>query len=148
MSGSLNKVMLIGHTGKDPETRYMPNGNPVCNVSIATSENWKDKNTGEKKERTEWHNITFFGRLAEIVAEYVTKGMKIYVEGSIRTEKYEKDGQTRYATKIMGQTMKMLSSKGDSAPRSDSAPRPAQTDKQKAPVGQQYDDSFDDDIPF
>ena len=105
---SLNKVILIGNTGKDPEIRYMPNGKPVASFSIATSESWKDKATGEKKESTEWHNCTAFDKLAEIIGQYVKKGQPLYVEGRIKTEKYTKDGVEKYSTKILVNEMKML----------------------------------------
>ena len=105
---SLNKVILIGNTGKDPEIRYMPNGKPVASFSIATSESWKDKATGEKKESTEWHNCTAFDKLAEIIGQYVKKGQPLYVEGRIKTEKYTKDGVEKYSTKILVNEIKML----------------------------------------
>lgn len=112
MSG-VNKVILIGNLGQDPEMKLMPNGNAVTNVSIATSETWKDKNSGEKQERTEWHRIVFYNKLAEIVASYLNKGSKIYVEGKIQTRKWQdKDGNDRYTTEIIGQQMQMLDSKG------------------------------------
>lgn len=111
MSG-INKVILIGNVGQDPETRHMPNGNAVTNLTLATSETWKDKNTGEKQEKTEWHRITFYQRLAEIVAEYVSKGSKIYVEGKLQTRSWEQDGVKKYATDIIANQMQMLDSKG------------------------------------
>ena len=108
---SVNKVILIGHLGKDPEVRYMPNGEAVANVSIATSENWKDK-SGEKQEKTEWHNLVFYKRLAEIVGEYLKKGSQIYVEGRLQTRKWQtKEGQDRYTTEIIVNEMKMLGGK-------------------------------------
>ena len=113
---SLNKVMLIGRLGKDPETRYMPSGDAVCNFSIATSESWKDKNTGEKKESTEWHNIVAFGKLAEIAKTYLHKGSLVFVEGRIKTEKWtDQNNVQRYTTKIHISELKMLGSKADSA---------------------------------
>ena len=111
-SRGVNKVILVGNVGQDPETRYMPNGGAVTNITLATSETWKDKNTGENQERTEWHRITFYQRLAEIVAEYVKKGSKIYVEGSLRTRSWEQDGVKRYATEIIASEMQMLDSRG------------------------------------
>lgn len=113
MSKGVNKVILIGHVGKDPEVKYMPNGNAVCNLSIATTESWKDKQSGEKKERTEWHRLTFYQRLAEIVGEYIRKGSQIYVEGALRTRDYEKDGQKHYVTEIIVANMQMLGGKGE-----------------------------------
>jgi single-strand DNA-binding protein len=111
-SRGINKVILVGNVGQDPETRYMPNGGAVTNITLATSETWKDKNTGENQERTEWHRITFYQRLAEIVAEYVKKGSKLYVEGSLRTRSWEQDGVKRYATEIIASEMQMLDSRG------------------------------------
>jgi len=107
---SLNKVQLIGNLGKDPEVRYTQGGTAVASFSMATSEKWKDKNSGEMRERTEWHNIVAWGRLAEVCGEYLHKGKQVYIEGQLKTEKYEKDGVTRYATKITAQSMKMLGS--------------------------------------
>lgn len=108
-SRGLNKVMVIGNVGQDPEVRFMPNGNPVANVSIATSETWKDKQTGENREQTEWHRVVFFNRLAEIVGEYVKKGTKIYIEGSLRTRKWQDQaGNDRYSTEIIATEMQML----------------------------------------
>jgi single-strand DNA-binding protein len=135
MSKGVNKVIIIGNCGQDPEVKYMPNGNAVANVTVATSESWKDKNTGENQERTEWHRVVFFRRLAEIVGEYVKKGSKIYIEGKLTTRKWQdKDGQDRYTTEIVADQMQMLDSRGSS----DSAPSAAPTP----------DDGFDDDFPF
>ncbi|GBL60722.1 single-stranded DNA-binding protein [Pseudomonas citronellolis] len=165
MARGVNKVILVGNVGGDPETRYLPNGNAVTNVTLATSESWKDKQTGQQQERTEWHRVVFFGRLAEIVAEYVRKGSQIYVEGSLRTRKWQgQDGQDRYTTEIVvdiNGNMQLLGGRpgagGDDAPRvprepqqrPQQAPRPA-PQQQAAPAPQpaaDYD-SFDDDIPF
>jgi single-strand DNA-binding protein len=113
MARGINKVILVGNLGADPETRYTQSGSAVCNVRIATSESWKDKQTGENQERTEWHQVVFFGRLGEIAAEYLRKGSQIYVEGSLRTRKWQgKDGQDRYTTEIIGNEMQMLGSRG------------------------------------
>lgn len=151
---SLNQVNLIGRVGGDPEVRYLPSGDAVANISIATSEKWKDKQTGEQKEATEWHKIVFFGKLAEIVGEYVGKGSLIYVGGSLRTRKYEKDGVTHYSTQIKADEMRMLGSKGEgqgggqqrqAAPRTQQQAAPRQ---QPAPQPAPDYDSFDDDIPF
>jgi len=150
-SRGINKVILVGNVGQDPETRYMPNGNAVTNLSLATSETWKDKNTGEQQERTEWHRVTFYQRLAEIVAEYVKKGSKLYVEGRLQTRSWEQDGVKKYATDIIANEMQMLDSRGSSGEsyspsQSQSAPPPRkETPTQQAPVDA---DSFDDDIPF
>jgi single-strand DNA-binding protein len=136
---SLNKVQLIGSLGKDPELKYLPNGDAVATVSMATSETWKDKSTGEKKESTEWHRVTFFRRLAEIVGQYLKKGSQVYVEGALKTKKWtDKDGVERYTTEVVASEMKMLGGKreGDSA----SAPQ--------KPSQQKPADDFDQDIPF
>ncbi|MBA4501135.1 single-stranded DNA-binding protein [Marinobacterium marinum] len=172
MARGINKVILVGNLGGDPEVRYMPNGNAVTNVTLATSDSWKDKQTGQMQERTEWHRIVFFNRLAEIAGEYLRKGSKVYVEGALRTRKWQgQDGQDRYTTEIVASEMQMLDSRGggDSggyAPQGDSmgygqpqqqAPRrqppqqPQQSAPQQAPQASQpapgFDD-FDDDIPF
>ena len=110
-SQGVNKVILVGNLGNDPEVRYMPNGNAVANVSIATSDSWKDKDTGEMQERTEWHKVVFFNRLAEIVEQYVKKGSKIYVEGRLQTRDWEQDGVKRYVTEIVANEMQMLDSR-------------------------------------
>jgi len=144
---SVNKVILVGHLGKDPETRYMPNGEAVANFSIATSETWKDKQ-GEKQEKTEWHNIVAYKKLAEIVEKYVKKGSLIYVEGRITTEKWQdKEGKDRYTTKIVANEMKMLGGKpsGDQdKPAASEKPAAAQQEPRKVTNF----DNFDDDIPF
>ena len=111
-SRGVNKVILVGNVGRDPETRYMPSGGAVTNLALATSETWKDKNTGQPQERTEWHRVVFFNRLAEIVNEYVRKGGKLYIEGSLRTRSWEQDGITRYSTEIIASEMQMLDSRG------------------------------------
>ena len=154
MARGINKVILIGNLGKDPETRYMPSGGAVTNVTLATSDTWKDKTTGESQERTEWHNVVFFNRLAEIAGEYLKKGSKAYIEGSLRTRKWQdKNGMDRYTTEIVASEMQMLDSRSEGgggsrsfAPAS-SAPAPAESGgypESAAP----NDDSFDDDIPF
>lgn len=149
---SVNKVILVGRLGKDPETRYMTNGEAVTNVTLATSENWKDK-SGEKQEKTEWHNVVFYRRLAEVAGEYLKKGSMIYVEGKITTEKWQdKEGKDRYTTKIIANEMQMLSSKSGGGsfevvdkPAAASSGAPA-SDK-PAPAKGGFD-NFDDDIPF
>ena len=147
----VNKVILLGNLGKDPDVKYMPNGNAVANITLATSETWNDKNSGEKQEKTEWHRVVFFGKLAEIVGQYLKKGSKIYVEGKLQTRKWQgQDGQDRYTTEVVvdiGGTMQMLDSRGDAggyAPAQQAAP--AQQKPQAAPA--MVDDGFDDDIPF
>tara|TARA_R110000772_G_C13310282_1_gene440301 strand:+ start:33744 stop:34229 length:486 start_codon:yes stop_codon:yes gene_type:complete len=156
----VNKVILVGNVGQDPEFRVMPNGNGVCNISIATSESWKDKTSGEEKEKTEWHRVVFFNRLAEIVEQYVKKGSKLYVEGRLQTRKYEKDGQDHYSTEINGTEMQMLDSRGQdqgqrSAPAQSQGQQYRQPEQSGSPQhrqGQQGQtkqfDNFDDDIPF
>lgn len=151
---SVNKVILVGRLGKDPETRYMPNGEAVTNVTLATSENWKDK-SGEKQEKTEWHNLTFYRRLAEIAGEYLKKGSMIYVEGKLATRKWQdKEGKDRYTTDIIVNEMQMLSSKSGSGnfdmannPAA-SSPTGAPATSKPAPVKSGGFDNFDDDIPF
>lgn len=152
---SVNKAILIGHLGKDPEVRYMPNGEAVANVTLATSETWKDK-TGEKQEKTEWHNIVFFKRLAEIAGQYLKKGSLIYVEGRITTEKWQtKEGQDRYTTKIVANEMKMLGGKSSGASSFEVVEKPNVSEQSsaatasKAPAQSKSNfDNFDDDIPF
>jgi len=113
MARGINKVILIGNLGADPETRYMPSGGAVTNLRLATSENWKDKNTGDMQERTEWHRVVLFGRLAEVAAEYLRKGAKVYIEGSLRTRKWQgQDGRDNYTTEIVANDMQMLDSRG------------------------------------
>ncbi len=111
--GSINKVILIGTLGRDPEMRYLPNGNAVCSLSVATDEGYKDKNTGQQVDATEWHRVEMFGRLAEVAGEYLKKGSKAYFEGKLKTDEYEKDGVKRYSTKIIANEMTMLDSKPD-----------------------------------
>jgi len=115
MARGINKVILVGNLGNDPETRFMPNGNAVTNISIATSESWKDKQSGQQQERTEWHRVVFFNRLAEIAGEYLKKGSKVYVEGSLRTRQWDKEGQKHYSTEIIANEMQMLDGRGDNA---------------------------------
>lgn len=142
MSRGVNKVILVGRLGQDPETRYMPSGNAVTNISVATSEAWKDKQTGEQKERTEWHRVSMFNRLAEVASEYLRKGSQVYIEGKLRTRKWQaQDGSDRYTTEIIASEMQMLGSKGGGGP---SSSRPNDTQ----PGPQPGQDDFDDDIPF
>ena len=151
MARGINKVILIGNLGKDPETRYMPSGGAVTNLTVATSESWKDKNTGEQQERTEWHRVVGFNRLGEIMGEYLKKGSKVYIEGSLRTRKWQgQDGQDRYTTEIVASDMQMLDSRGGSAAFDAGAPaqRPA-AQPQSAPAATAMpENDFDDDIPF
>src|SRR6187402_2319558 len=116
MARGINKVILIGNIGQDPEVKYMPSGGAVTNVSVATSETWKDKNTGQPQERTEWHRVVFFNRLGEIAGEYLKKGSKVYIEGSLRTRKWQaQDGTDRYTTEIVANEMQMLDGRGDNS---------------------------------
>ena len=142
----LNKAQLIGNLGADPESRATAAGGQVTNVRLATSESWKDKNTGQMQERTEWHRVVFFGRLAEIAAEYLRKGSKVYVEGSIRTRKWQdKEGRDQYTTEIVASEMQMLDGKRDA----DAAPQQAEPrHTPRAPVVAVADSFADDDIPF
>jgi len=171
MARGINKVILVGNLGQDPETRYMPSGGAVTNVTLATSESWKDKQTGQPQERTEWHRVVFFNRLAEIAGEYLKKGSKVYVEGSLRTRKWQdQSGQDRYTTEIVAAEMQMLDSRGGGGVGGgygddsyNQAPAPQQQRRQAPPQAQQRPapqqapaaqppaggfDDFDDDIPF
>lgn len=149
---SVNKVILIGNLGRDPETRYMPNGDQVTNITIATTESWKDKGTGEQKDMTEWHRVVFFRRLAEIAGQYLKKGSQVYIEGRLRTRKWQgQDGQDRYTTEIEANEMKMLGKRegmgqGDAPPRESNA-RPAPRNVPPPPGNGGLDD-VEDDIPF
>lgn len=152
---SVNKAIIVGNLGKDPEVRYTASGEAMCNITVATSENWKDKATGEKKELTEWHRISFFGKLAEICGQYLKKGSQVYVEGSIRTRKWtDKDGQERYTTEIRGDEMKMLGSAqvGSGSQQGNQQQRSVPDSSQEyPPSGNKPKPSFDDlgdDIPF
>ena len=145
---SLNRVTLIGNLGKDPISRYMPNGEAVCNFSVATTDTWKDKTTGEKKDSTEWHAITAFGKLAEICTQYLKKGASVYIEGAIRTRKWQdKEGQDRYTTEIKADEMKMLSGRQDSSGERQEPSAPAPQRRPAAQPSAPFDD-FADDIPF
>ncbi len=175
MARGINKVILVGNVGQDPETKAMPSGSAVTNISIATSETWRDKQTGQPQERTEWHRVVFFNRLAEIAGEYLRKGSKVYGEGSLRTRKWQdQSGQDRYTTEIVANEMQMLDSRGDgmgggnmgggnyqqqpapaqaaysqqqSAPQQNYQQAPQNQGGYQAPQGGGFDD-FDDDIPF
>ena len=151
MARGINKVILIGNLGADPDVRYTASGAAVCNINLATTETWRDRESGEQQEKTEWHRVVFFGRLAEIVAEYLRKGSQVYIEGRLQTRKWQdKEGNDRYTTEIVANEMQMLGGRGggagsdynQSAPRQDSAPR------EKTGTGSSEDDFVDDDIPF
>lgn len=171
MARGINKVILVGTLGRDPETKYMPNGGAITNISIATSEQWKDKTSGEKQERTEWHRIVFFSRLAEIAGQYLRKGSQVYIEGKLQTRKWQQDGQDRYMTEIIASEMQMLGGRNDNgggsgdfngggddqqygggnspAPQQ-SRPAPQASNKpasNQQPADRGFED-FDDDIPF
>jgi len=163
MARGVNRVTLIGNLGQDPETRFMPSGGAVTNVTLATSEAWKDKNTGQMNERTEWHRIVFFNKLAEIAGEYLKKGSKVYIEGSLRTRKWQgQDGQDRYTTEIVANEMQMLDGRGDGQGNAGGHPAAnqgaqaqgnmsAQSQGQSAAPDGGFSgpqDDFDDDIPF
>ena len=159
---SVNKVILVGNLGADPETRYAPSGDAICNIRIATTDTWKDKATGEKKEATEWHRVAFFGRLAEIAGQYLKKGSQVYIEGSLRTRKWQdKDGKDRYTTEIRGDRMQMLGGRSggggmtdyDSPPPEGMAAAPARNSGSGSsrPAASNAPGGFgdmDDDIPF
>ena len=147
MARGVNKVILVGNLGNDPETRYMPDGNAVTNITVATSINWKDRDSGEQKERTEWHRVVFFRRLAEIAGEYLKKGSKVYVEGSLRTRQWEKEGQKHYTTEIVASEMQMLDSRGGGGAMP-STGGGSTTSSQSQDFGPPPVEDFDDDIPF
>jgi single-strand DNA-binding protein len=148
MARGVNKAIILGSLGQDPDIRYTAGGAAVANISIATNEQWKDKESGEMQERTEWHRVVFFGRLAEIVGEYLRKGSQVYVEGRIQTRKWQdKEGKDRYTTEIVANEMQMLGSKsGGTTASFDQSPQPQQS-APAAPAASSNDD-FDDDIPF
>ena len=146
MARGINKVILVGNLGADPDTRYMPSGSAVTNIRLATTEAWKDKSSGEQQERTEWHNVAFFGRLAEIAAEYLRKGSQVYVEGRLRTRKWQdKQGNDRWSTEVIANEMQMLGG------RASAASAPAMADRPPSPVAQAGagpSQDFDVDFPF
>lgn len=172
MARGINKVILVGNLGADPDTRYMPSGKAVTNIRIATSESWKDKQTGDQQERTEWHSIVLYDKLGEISAEYLRKGSQVYIEGSLRTRKWQdKEGKDRYTTEIIAQNMQMLGGRAggggggggggsggggsgggfggdDEQPRRSPPARPAQNDRSAPPPADEGGGGFDDDIPF
>jgi len=154
MARGINKVILIGNLGADPETRAIPNGTTVANLRVATSENWRDKQTGEQQERTEWHRVAFFGRLAEIAGEYLRKGSQVYIEGSLRTRKYQdKQGNERYSTEIIGSDLQMLGGRsgvaaGSPAGAAVAAGAAPSYSEESGGGGSSRREEFDDDIPF
>ena len=143
MARGINKVIVLGNLGSDPDARYMPNGNAVTNISVATTNSWKDKESGERQEETEWHRVVFFGRLAEIASEYLKKGSQVYVEGRLQTRKWEdKEGNDRWTTEIVANDMQMLGERISSSSNSDNFNAPKRSGSEFA------SDDFDDDIPF
>ncbi|KKN76169.1 hypothetical protein LCGC14_0373640 [marine sediment metagenome] len=148
--GSLNKVLIIGNLGQDPELRYLPSGDAVVNLSVATTDRWKDKTTGEDREKVEWHRVSFFGRRAEVIGEFFAKGDPIFVEGSLQTRKWQdKEGNDRYSTDIKGRDFQFLKAKGEgggSQPRSRAAEDEDQS--RTAPADAEKQEEFDDNIPF
>ncbi len=170
MARGVNKVILVGNLGQDPEIKYMPSGAAVCNISVATTDSWNDKNSGEKVEKTEWHRVVFFRRLAEIAGEYLRKGSQVYIEGRLQTRKWQdQSGSDRYTTEIIANDMQMLGNKGggvaamsdssgqhtgpatepaDNSHRAKTGPSPASTSSADPPGGAGKSDDFDDDIPF
>jgi single-strand DNA-binding protein len=155
MAKGVNKVILIGNLGADPETRYMPSGGAVTNIRVATTDSWKDKQSGERQERTEWHRVSLFGRLAEIAAEYLRKGSQVYLEGRLQTRKWQaQDGTDRYSTDIVANEMQMLGGRGADTPATAPPPSPSEEDwgqsRKSKPAAAQpaAADDFDDDIPF
>ena len=150
MSG-VNKVIIVGNVGADVEAKFLPNGKAVANITLATSESWKDKTSGEQKELTEWHKVVFFDRIAEIVHEYVSKGSKLYIEGSLKTRKWQgQDGQDRYTTEIVGKEMQMLDSKSDRPSSQNTIPMPKNSTPQFSGQSPQSikQAEFDEEIPF
>jgi single-strand DNA-binding protein len=151
MARGINKVILIGNLGQDPEVKYMPSGGAVCNITVATTESWTDKDSGEKQERTEWHRVVMFRRLAEVAGEYLRKGSKVYIEGRLQTRKWQgQDGQDRYTTEVVANDMQMLDSRGGGTaafdtqqPAAEKPPRSTSSPSASTPP-----DDFDDDIPF
>ncbi|MFL2503735.1 MAG: single-stranded DNA-binding protein [Gammaproteobacteria bacterium TMED180] len=143
MARGINKVILVGNLGRDPETRYLPSGGAVTNVSLATSRSWKDRDSGEQKEKTEWHRVVFFNRLGEIAGEYLKRGSKVYVEGELRTREWEKEGQKHFTTEIVATEMQMLDSKGGNSDYEKN-----NNSSIAAPSSLSSSDMVDDDIPF
>jgi len=152
MARGINKVIIIGNLGADPETRAMPSGTTVANLRIATTESWKDRQSGEQQERTEWHRVALFGRLAEIAGEYLRKGSHVYIEGSLRTRKWQdKQGNERYTTEIVANDMQMLGGRGGAGGMGAGAEAPRERGELPEPAGATSSterDDFDDDIPF
>ncbi len=148
MARGINKVILVGNLGADPETRYMPSGGAVTNIRVATTDSWRDKESGEQQERTEWHSVALFGRLGEIAGEYLRKGRQVYIEGRLRTRKWQdRDGNDRYTTEIIANEMQMLGGRADTG-GAPARPAPAAAPAAAAAGGTSDSGDFDDDIPF
>jgi len=150
MARGINKVIIVGNLGRDPETRYLPSGGAVTNVSVATSKSWRDRESGEQKDRTEWHRVVFFNRLAEIASEYLKRGSKIYLEGELRPREWEREGQKHYTTEIVANEMQMLDSRGgmEGGGGGNFGGSGGQSGRQQDDFGPPPSDDFDDDIPF
>ena len=150
MARGINKVILVGHLGQDPEVRYMPSGSAVTNFSVATTDSWTDKQSGQKQERTEWHRVSMFNKLAEIAGEYLKKGSQVYIEGRLQTRKWQdQNGQERYTTEIIANDMQMLGGRGgDSGGTSNFSNQGGQQSRPPQPAPMSGPDDFDDDIPF
>ena len=150
MARGINKVIIVGNLGRDPETRYLPSGGAVTNVSVATSKSWRDRESGEQKDRTEWHRVVFFNRLAEIASEYLKRGSKSYLEGELRTREWEREGQKHYTTEIVANEMQMLDSRGgmEGGGGGNFGGSGGQSGRQQDDFGPPPSDDFDDDIPF
>ena len=149
MARGINKVILVGNLGADPDTRYMPSGKAVTNIRIATSESWKDRQTGDQQERTEWHSVVLYDKLGEIAAEYLRKGSQVYIEGSLRTRKWQdKEGKDRYTTEIIAREMQMLGGRGGGAAGGESRSARSAPEERSAPPAAADAGEFDDDIPF
>ncbi len=149
MARGINKVILVGNLGRDPEVRYMPNGNAVANITLATSESWKDKQTGETQEKTEWHRVVLFRRLGEIAGEYLKKGSQVYIEGKLQTRKWQdSDGNDRYTTEVIANEMQMLGGRNAGGSAGFSSDDAADTRAPAPAVAEAGNDAFDDDIPF
>lgn len=149
MARGVNKAIIVGNLGQDPDVRYAPSGSAITNISVATTDSWKDKNTGEKQEKTEWHRVVFFNRLAEIAGEYLRKGSQVYIEGKIQTRKWEdKEGKDRYTTEIVANEMQMLGGREGGGGFSQAAPGGSSAPAKKQAAAEPVADDFDDDIPF
>ncbi len=151
MARGINKVILIGNLGQDPEVKYMPSGGAVCNITVATTESWTDRDSGEKQERTEWHRVVLFRRLAEVAGEYLRKGSKVYIEGRLQTRKWQgQDGQDRYTTEVIANDMQMLDGRGGGTAAFETQQTATEKPSRSAspPPASTPTDDFDDDIPF